>query len=130
MNIGDKYSAVFTLDAAVRDKFIGISGDANPLHTSDDFARSKGFKAALMHGNILNCFVSYLIGEMLPSKNVMILSQEIKYINPVYLGAKLALTAEITGSFDSIPGLEVSFLFTDEKTAEKKAKGKVLVKII
>lgn len=130
MKTGDKYSAEFTVDRSVRDKFIAISGDANPLHTSDKFAVSKGFEAALMHGNILNCFISRLVGEMLPTREVMLLSQEIKFLHPVYMGTTLILKAEITDSFDFIPGLEISFLFQDKATSTKKAKGKVLIKLI
>jgi acyl dehydratase len=43
------------------------------LHIDDDYARSKGFKQKVMHGNILCGFLSRFVGELLPVK---------KYHNP------------------------------------------------
>ena len=43
------------------------------------YAIEKGFDSRVVQGNLQNCFISYFIGECLPSKNVMILSQTINF---------------------------------------------------
>ena len=101
--------------------FIDLFEDKNPLHTNKDFAHAKGFKDTVMHGNILGGFLSYFIGECLPSKNVIIHRQEIKYMNPVYLNDTLDLKAEVSDVFDSVGAVEFKFQF--EKGNLKIAKG-------
>ena len=55
--------------------FQQCSKDYNPLHTDKQFAESKGFPSCVMYGNILNAFVSHFVGMLLPTREVMILSQ-------------------------------------------------------
>lgn len=130
LTTGDKIKHHFTIDAQKHSEFISLSGDHNPLHTTDDFAKKHGFLSIVMHGNILNCFVSFLIGELLPVKNVLILSQEINFTKPVYLNETVTLNAEIIAYFEFIPGYEIKFKFVNQATNEAKASGKVLIKII
>jgi len=82
--ITDNYYHQFIITQEVYQQFQLCSNDRNPLHTNEDFAKSKGFTDKVMYGNILNAFVSFFIGECLPTKNVIIHSQEIAFKNPVY----------------------------------------------
>jgi 3-hydroxybutyryl-CoA dehydratase len=86
---GDKFKEKFVLNGDVYNGFISLFNDKNPLHTDEVFALDKGFKGKVMHGNILNGFLSRFIGECLPVKNVIIHSQEIQYKNPAYLNDDL-----------------------------------------
>ena len=89
MQKGDVFKTTFKVTEQVYNGFISLFHDKNPLHTNADFAIKKGFESRVMHGNILNGFVSYFIGECLPIKNVIIHTQEIKYVQPVYLNDEL-----------------------------------------
>lgn len=71
--------------------FQRISSDYNPLHTDEAFARSKGFPERVMYGNILNGFVSHFVGMALPSRDVMIQTQDIQFRKPVYFGDEILL---------------------------------------
>lgn len=129
MQPGDIIQHSFVIDEEKHRQFIAVSGDRNPLHTDISFAKEKGFPATVMHGNILNCFISFLVGELLPVDNVMILSQQINFTKPVYLNEELEMQAEIKEYFDFIPGYEIKFRFRN-KTGETKASGNVLIKIL
>ena len=61
------------------------------MHVDLEFAQNYGYSSVVMHGNILNGFISYFIGEELPVKEIVILSQDIKFNNPVYLNDILQL---------------------------------------
>ncbi len=125
----DNYNLEFCVTHEVHSQFMNIFKDCNPLHSNIAFAREKGFKSEVMHGNILNGFVSYFIGECLPIKNVIIHSQEIVYKNAVYLDDLLSFDAVVTETFDSVNAVEFKFNF---KNAESKvvAKGKIQIGIL
>ena len=113
-NIDDTFDEKFKISDDLVTDFIKLSNDRNPLHTIDKFAIDKGFKSRVVHGNLQNCFISYFIGECLPSKNVMILSQTIKFKNPVYINDILYLKVKIIGVFESVGLIEFDFKFTNQ----------------
>lgn len=128
-NINDKFEESFVVSKKTHQDFIQLSQDVNPLHTNGEFALSKGFQGVVMHGNILNAFLSYFIGECLPSKDVIIHSQDIQFKNPVYLDDKLDFTASVSGVFESVNAVEFKYYF---RNLELKvvAKGKIQIGII
>jgi len=126
---GDKFAAKFVVTKAVYDGFISVFKDKNPLHVDESFAMEHGFKGRVMHGNILNGFLSWFIGECLPAKNVIIHSQEIQYKNPVYLNDNLSFDAQVTGVFESVDVIEFKFSFKNAD-ALVVAKGKFQIGLI
>ena len=127
--VGTRFERTFTVTPEIHGGFIALFGDSNPLHTDTDFALSKGFTGKVMHGNILNGFLSYFIGECLPMKNVIIHGQEIKYSKPVYLNDALVLKAKVDEVFESVSTMVFSFYFENAKNV-KVAKGKVQIGVI
>ena len=128
MTKGDVFVNTFKVDAKAYEGFIDIFNDHSPLHTDEAFAIAKGFKGRVVHGNILNGFISYFIGECLPTKDVIIHSQDIKFSKPVYLDDELKLTVEVTEVFDSVHTIQFKFHFQNNG-GEKVAKGNIQIGI-
>ena len=124
--LGDFFEESFIVSDEIYNGFIQIFKDTNPLHTSENFSINKGFNGKVMHGNILNGFLSFFVGECLPTKNVIIHSQEIKFKNAVYLNNKLKFKAEITGIYDSVNVVEFRYNFKNESN-KTVAKGKIQI---
>ena len=80
-----------------------------------------------MHGNILNGFISYFIGEELPVKEIVILSQDIKFNNPVYLNDILQLNVSVFEIYESVNVINFKFKFINHKNITV-AKGKFQIK--
>jgi 3-hydroxybutyryl-CoA dehydratase len=126
---GDIYNQTFTVTNERYSGFIEIFEDKNPLHTNNEFAIGFGFKGKVMHGNILNGFLSYFIGECLPTKDVIIHSQEIQFKNPVYLNDELQFKATILDVYESVNTVEFKFEFRNVE-AKVVAKGKIQIGIL
>jgi acyl dehydratase len=127
--VDEEFKTKFVVSPYIYDNFISLFGDKNPLHTDEQFAVSKGFPGRVMHGNILNGFLSYFVGECLPDKNVIIHSQEINYKNPVFLNDQLELTARVNGIFESVGAIEFFYTFKNQKE-KTVAKGKIQIGIL
>ena len=126
---GANFSQQFVVSPAVYNGFLQTFNDRNPLHVSDTAARDQGFAGRIMHGNILNGFLSYFVGECLPNKAVVIQSQEIKYHKPVYLNDALTLRAEVADYFESVRTAEIAFQFLNQDGV-KVARGKLSVSLL
>jgi 3-hydroxybutyryl-CoA dehydratase len=126
---GEKYSIPFVVNAPVYEGFITTFNDRNPLHTDFGFAVSKGFKGKVMHGNILNGFLSYFIGECLPIKNVAIQHQTIKFALPVYLNDELIFNAEVAEVFETVNAYLFKFYFQNSE-GKKVARGEIRIGLL
>lgn len=127
LELNNTFQHQFKVDDTVYNGFINVFNDRNSLHIDDEFAQNKGFKAKVMHGNILNGFLSYFIGELLPTENVMILSQSINFKNPVYLNDILNFEAVVSEQSEAVLVNTIKFKFvnTELKTV---ASGKIQIK--
>ena len=127
--IGETFEEFFVISDEIYSGFIATFNDRNPLHTNQQFALAKGFKDVVMHGNILNGFISYFIGEKLITKDVIIHSQEIQFKNPVFLNETVIFNAEVNGVYESVNAIEFKFIFKN-KLAKVIAKGKFQIGLL
>lgn len=109
--------------------FQRISNDYNPLHTDVSFAQKKGFSDRVMYGNILNAFVSHFVGMVIPSREVMIQTQDIQYRKPVYMGNEILLKAvpEDISEAVEIVNFKLKFYRLAENILELVATGHVQI---
>jgi len=75
--------------------FIKITGDENPLHVDNDFARQTFFSQRIAHGMLSASLFSTLVGMHLPGVGAIYKSQTLKFIRPVFLGDTLKACFEI-----------------------------------
>lgn len=86
----------FAVTAAQMRQFAELSGDFNPLHTDDEFARSKGFKGAVVYGALLIAKVSQLIGMQLPGRDSVWASVALDFRQPLYVGQVAQVEGVVT----------------------------------
>jgi acyl dehydratase len=106
-----------------------VFGDRNPLHADEAYARRQGFEGPVMHGAILNCFVSHFVGMVFPGRPALLLSSELRYTKPVYLGASLQLRARIQQKVESQHVIVLRLVFFDSARGQSVAGGLVTVAI-
>jgi len=94
----------------------------------ENFSISKGFKLKVIHGNIQNCFLSYFVGEIFPIKEVVILSQSIKFKNPVYENDTLTLESNVINYVESMKVYEIKFKF--KNSINIVSQGSLMIKVI
>ncbi|MBI1179862.1 MAG: (R)-hydratase [Alphaproteobacteria bacterium] len=74
--------------------FAGVSGDTNPVHIDDEFARETMFKGRIAHGMLSASFISTVFGTRLPGPGCIYLSQSLRFKAPVRPGD--TVTARVT----------------------------------
>ena len=82
-------------DAAVR-AFAEVSGDHNPVHLDEDFARKTVFRGRVAHGMLLGAHISAVLGENLPGPGAIYLSQTLQFEHPVRIGVDVLVRVEVT----------------------------------
>ncbi len=74
--------------------FAGISGDNNPVHINEEYAKTTIFKQRIVHGMFSAALISTVAGTRLPGPGAIYIDQQIKFKAPVHIGdtAKATLT--------------------------------------
>ena len=67
------------------DNFAKLTGDNNPVHTNLDFAKKTIFKQKVAHGFLSASLISTLIATKLPGPGSIYLSQNLKFLAPVFI---------------------------------------------
>ena len=129
MKEGDFFEKEFCVNEKFLDTFIYLSKDKNPIHTNNEFANRYGFKKKNVHGNIQNVFLSYFVGEMLPVKNIVIISQKISFLKPLYQNEKFRLFSEIKNITQSVSVVEFKFKFINSED-EIISNGELIIKVL
>lgn len=115
--------------------FQRCSNDFNPLHTDEQWAKNKGFQECVMYGNILNAFVSHFVGMLLPSRNVIIQTQDIAFHKPVFLNDEIKLESSIEDVSEAVGIVNYKLKFTKFPKEENEksilvAKGHVQIGLL
>ncbi len=92
-SVGQKASFSKTISETDIVNFAGICGDFNPVHVNKIEAEKSRFGKQIAHGALINSFISTVLGLYLPGNGTIYLSQNSKFLNPVYIGD--TITAEV-----------------------------------
>lgn len=96
IEIGQTASFTKTVTEADVILFAGISGDLNPAHV-DAVAASQGmFKNRIAHGILGASFISAVIGMQLPGPGTIYLSQDLKFLKPIFINDTVTATVTIS----------------------------------
>lgn len=74
--------------------FARASGDTNPLHFDDSFARGTMFKSKIVHGILTASYVSALFAEHFPG--AAFIETNFKYLKPVRVGDEVTARIVVT----------------------------------
>lgn len=86
--ISEGMTAVFSKTVTEADivLFAGVSGDTNPVHLDEEYAKPTMFKGRIAHGMLTAGFISAVFGTKLPGPGCIYMSQSLKFKAPVRAG--------------------------------------------
>ncbi len=105
---GQESSLDIELTTSVVERFADLSGDVCPLHTSDAFAKERGFDGRVVHGALLGALVSQLVGTRLPGMNAILQRIELAFHHPTHVGEAVRVTGRVTRKFDALRAIVLS----------------------
>jgi len=72
--------------AADVEAFAAVSGDNNPVHLDEAYARTTPFQGRIAHGMLSAAYISAVLGTRLPGPGAIYLSQSLRFRRPVKIG--------------------------------------------
>jgi len=93
--VGEKASASRTVTEADVVLFGGVTGDLNPAHFDEAWARTTRVGGRLAHGMLTAGYVSAVLGMRLPGPGTIYLSQTLRFTSPERIGDTITATVEV-----------------------------------
>jgi len=93
---GDKARVPVRFSEKDLDSFAALSGDRNPIHLDEAYARARGFEGRVVYGALIAASISRLLGEELPGPGCVWHSLTLEFKSPLYAGQDAELAAEVS----------------------------------
>ena len=109
-------------------KFAKISGDFNPLHMDENYAKSNNFRGRVCHGMLLASFFSRLAGMYIPGKNALYFSQSLKFLYPCFVNDRIEIHGEVIDKSLATKIVTLKTTISKDKRKIVDGIGKVMVR--
>ncbi|MBW2218468.1 MAG: MaoC family dehydratase N-terminal domain-containing protein [Deltaproteobacteria bacterium] len=121
-------SASFTKTISETDVYLfaGISGDFNPMHMNEEFAKMTPFGTRIAHGALPQSLIAPVLGMKLPGLGTVALEITVRFKAPTYFGDTITATGEIIEKLEKKRWVRMSLNWTNQKD-ELVAEGFALV---
>ena len=95
LEIGQKANFSKTITETDVYLFAGITGDVNPAHINQEYAKNTMFKGRIAHGMLSAGLISAVLGMQLPGPGSIYMGQTLKFLAPVHFGDTITAIAEV-----------------------------------
>ena len=112
---GDTAQESRTIKAEDIVAFAETSGDHNPVHFDDSFAKRMGFNGRIAHGMLTAAFLSSVIGNSLPGPGTIYLGQAFRFTAPVYPGDTITARITVTSVREDKPILKLETICLNQR---------------
>lgn len=76
--------------------FADISGDFNPLHIDEEYAKKTRYGRRVAHGILMAAIISSVLGGEIPGVGTVFVELHIRFLKPVFIGETVTANAIVT----------------------------------
>lgn len=112
LSVGQKATRQITLTDTHVEQYAAITGDYNPLHFDEPFAAGTKFGRLVVQGGLTTGLLHALVAMDMPGPGTVFLSQNWKFIAPVFIGDTITAHAEVLSLHPSKPVTQLGITIT------------------
>ena len=127
ITVGDTFEYPFSFVQKDVIKFAEASGDFNPIHLDEEFAKNSIFRKTIIHGFLGGSVFSKVFGTIFPGNGTIYLKQDLSFYKPMFANQNYKATFEIIDSDVSKNRAVVKTIILDDLN-EIVIKGEALIK--
>ena len=128
--VGDEASFYELISADLVERFRQLSGDKNPLHFDENYAKRTELGRPIAHGMIGGMLFSRLVGMYLPGPRALYLSQRLDFHKPIYFEMEVVVHGKISQKVEALRILRITTEITEKGTNQLLVSGEAMVKLL
>ena len=95
LSVDQTYDKKVTVTAEMIERFAEATGDYNPIHLDEEYAKETIFKTRVAHGMLSAGVLSGILGTEFPGVGTIYLSQTLKFMRPVFIGDEITFKLKV-----------------------------------
>ena len=109
-------SATFTKTISETDVYLfaGISGDFNPMHVNEEFAKTTPFGTRIAHGALPYSLIAPVLGTKLPGLGTVALEMGVRFKAPTYFGDTITARATVAEKLEAKRRVRMECVWTNQ----------------
>jgi len=115
LTIGQTYKENFVITGEMIESFARVTGDFNPIHLDEAYARETVFGTRVAQGMLQAGLLSGVLGTSFPGVGTIYFSQSLKFQRPVLIGDKITLCIEVLEIIHEKKRVRLGTVFTNQK---------------
>lgn len=96
LSVGQSAETTKIVGASDVEAFAAVSGDTNPVHLDEAYARTTPFQGRIAHGMLSGAYISAVLGTKLPGPGAIYLTQSLRFRRPVKIGDPVVTQVSVT----------------------------------
>jgi 3-hydroxybutyryl-CoA dehydratase len=129
IKIGDSFTNEREVTDSLIREFAELSGDHNPIHLDEEFAKNTRFGRRIAHGMLSGAFISAVLGNEFNAERIVYLSQTMRFTAPVFIGDTIRTTATVK-AFRPEKGIVTLATECTKQTGEVTLTGESMVMML
>ena len=126
LQIGEEASFSKTITETDVYLFAGISGDFNPMHVNEEFAKLTPFKTRIAHGALPQSLIAPVLGMKLPGLGTVAVEINCRFKAPTFFGDTITASARVTEKIEEKRWVRMALTWTNQR-GETIAEGEAVV---
>jgi 3-hydroxybutyryl-CoA dehydratase len=114
LKIGEEASFTKTITETDVYLFAGISGDFNPMHVNEEFAKKTPFKTRIAHGALPQSLIAPVLGMKLPGLGTIAVEISCRFKAPVFFGDTIMATARVVEKIEKKQWVRMALIWTNQ----------------
>jgi acyl dehydratase len=128
MQVGQIHSEHITITSKLVAEFAQVSGDFNPIHLDNEYAKNTPFGRPIAHGMLTSALLSGIMGTRFPGAGTVLLEQSIRFKKPVFVGDTVEFKISVEHVRPDKPIATFAFQILNS-TGEPTSEGQIVVKL-
>jgi acyl dehydratase len=126
LEIGERASFSKTITETDVSLFAGISGDFNPLHMNEVYAKGTPFKTRIAHGALAQGLIAPVLGMKLPGLGTLLVEITCRFKAPTFFGDTITATATVAEKIEDKQWVVMDLKWSNQE-GKSVAEGQAVV---
>ena len=118
IQVGDSYSTTRVITPEDVEMFAEVTGDDNPIHVDEAYARETRFGQRIVHGVLLLGLISKVLGRDFPGHGSVAVGISCRFLRPVPVGSEVTVEVQIAEKIEKRKYVKARvYIYLDGKMA-------------
>jgi 3-hydroxybutyryl-CoA dehydratase len=115
LEVGMRASFTKTISETDVYLFAGITGDFNPMHVNEEFARQTPFGTRIAHGGLPQSLIAPVLGTKLPGLGTIAVEIVTRFKAPTFFGDTITASAEVVEKIEAKRRVRLDLIWTNQR---------------